>query len=301
MLACRAYNRYRTMKAVEVVLPKGLELSKPGWDLPKHPPEPDRKPPADEELLLDKISEAKHRSAGSSGGDSSGCSSAHESVTSSIDSGSHISSTSDSGTEHPRSPSGELRLRTVAPRKDYYTPTDNAGTQAWAAKNPPPGSYCVLGVDPNLPSDSTAVLPDDAKNIQYISCDVAPAAAPYVVTGEVTKPANPGYVPYNNSEHLDKSTGYVVAGNKTMLMPDLLQRDSPKNVPEKSLYVQVAEVPGSFGKFDAHAWSQPPEAPVNKSGYVSIGDASAVNPGPEHSSKGYVPHRHFEGKTLKED
>lgn len=290
------------MKEVEVVLPKGLEMTKPGWDLTtKHQPEPENRPPADEELLLDKISETKHHS-----GDSSGCSSAHDSVTSSIDSGSHISSTSDSGTEHPRSPSGELRQRAIStPRlslKDCnYTTTDNVSTQAWAAKNSPPASYCVLGVDPTLPTDDpTSVLPD-GKTILYISCDTAPVSAPYVVTGDMKEPEDHIYVPYVNREQLEKSTAYVIAGSKAHLMPDLLQQDCPK-LPEKS-YVQVAEVPGGFNKFnDAHAWSQPPlQTSVNKSGYVSIGDAGATQPVAEHGVKGYVPHRHFEGKALKED
>lgn len=289
LFACRAYTRYRTMKEVEVVLPKGLEMTKPGWDITKHQPETERQPPADEQLLLDKISETKHHS-----GDSSGCSSAQGSVTSSIDSGSHISSTSDSGTEHPRTPSGELRQRTVAPRsslKEYnYMPTDNVSTEVWAAKNPPPGNYCVLGVDPNLPTDhSTLVLPDDLKNMQYISCDTAPDSAPYVITGEITKPVNPGYVPYDNPPYVEKNPGYVVAGNKTLV------------IPEKS-YVQVAEVPGSLNKFNEdHTWSPTLDTSVNKSGYVSIGDASATQAVAEHTGMGYVPHRHFEGKTLKED
>lgn len=282
------------MKKVEVVLPRGLELTKPGWDKPKVP-EPDLHSAADEQLLLDKITDgARQRS-----GDSSGCSSGHESVASS-DTTSHISGSSDSGTEQPRSPSGELRQRAVGtPRfaavKDYVFMPSETNTPTWSSKSPPsPGNYCVLGVDPGT-SNTSAAPPQDMMTIPYISCDSAPASTPYVLTGDVSKSANPGYIPFSSAEPVEKNTGYVVAGSKSMLMPDLLQRETGKNVMPK--YVQVAEKPG-----DAAVWTQSPgEAPVNKTGYVSIGDVSTVmRVSPEHS-KGYVPHRHFDGKTLKED
>lgn len=86
------------MKNVEVKLPPGLapvvQNDLVPWQSGKHPEEHTRFPPkpADEEMLLSKIKENTPISA-----DTSGCSSAHESVTSSLESA-HISS-ADSGTD----------------------------------------------------------------------------------------------------------------------------------------------------------------------------------------------------------
>lgn len=193
------------MKEVEVVLPKGLELTKPGWDEPKRSIEPDRLPCADEELLLDKIS-----GMGRHSGESSGCSSAHESVTSSMDSASHLSGSSDSGTEHPRSSSSELRRRAVPtsrtpPPKDYVVlPSEH--NMVWPMKSPPPENYCVLGEDPNLSDDHCSIsMSPEALKIPDVTCDSTTVTVPYVVTGEV-KPISPGYVQYNAPEPLQKVT-----------------------------------------------------------------------------------------------
>lgn len=83
------------------------------WNSEKQTEDIEPRPPADAQRLLQKISETPLS------GDSSGCSSGHESITS-LESTAHISP-SDSGTEQPRSPSlneenrkNSLRLRNVS-------------------------------------------------------------------------------------------------------------------------------------------------------------------------------------------
>lgn len=275
------------MKVVEIVLPQGLggdvaTIKNQDWTQKR--PEPDHHPSADEELLLEKVGESRHQS-----GDSSGCVSGHESVASSGESASHVSSGSDSGMEQPRTPSaGELRQRTIRNTmpKDYVLmPTDTTGSAGWSGKGPTSSDYCILGNDPASSNSGQS-----EQNIPYITCD---SGAPYVMTGDIPKVPNPGYVPFSATDPAEKNTGYVIAGNKSMLIPDLLPREL---VPEKSSYVQVATTgPGV-------PWTQqsPTEGSTSKTGYVSIGEASAVRGIPE-ASKGYVPHRHFDGKSIKED
>lgn len=159
-------------------------------------------------------------------------------------------------------------------------PTDSSGSTTWSSKTTPSTmttttEYCVLGVDPTSPA--AIQLPEEP-------CD----SAPYVMTGDVPKIApTPGYVPFGASDPSEKNNaGYVVAGNKSMLIPDLLLQQQQ----EKSSYVQVAPPP----------WTQQ-ESTAGKSGYVSIGEAGAIMGVPEQQSKGYVPHRHFDGKSIKED
>lgn len=270
------------MRDIDIVLPKGLggdvaTLKNTDW--PQKHPEPDHHPPADEELLLEKIGERGQ-------GDSSGCVSGHESVTS-AESGSHISSVSDSGTEQPNTSStSELRQRmphSTLPKDYVLMPTDNS---AWTGKAPASSDYCILGVDPASSNSGQS-----EHSIPYIPCD---SNTPYVMTGDVAKTPNPGYVPFSTSGPAEKNTSYVVAGNKNMLIPDLLPREI---VPEKtSFYVQVANT--SAGP--AWAPQSATEGSTSKSDYVSIGEASVVRGVPE-VSKGYVPHRHFEGKSIKED
>ncbi|KAJ9579351.1 hypothetical protein L9F63_024541 [Diploptera punctata] len=112
----RAWHRCKEMQVVEVKLPPGLEgfvLQEKEKEEHEYWPTDNRdhlagKPrsntSADEELLLQKKEERHGRNPS---GDSSGCSSGHESVSSSLTSGTQCSS--DSGTEvdqHPPSPDG---------------------------------------------------------------------------------------------------------------------------------------------------------------------------------------------------
>ncbi|XP_069693403.1 cytokine receptor isoform X2 [Periplaneta americana] len=110
----RAWLRCKEMRDVEVKLPPGLDPSEKEKDPPEFwpsvetrdhiPGKPRSNAPADEERLLQKKEERHGRNPS---GDSSGCSSGHESVSSSLTSGTQFSS--DSGTEvdqHPPSPDG---------------------------------------------------------------------------------------------------------------------------------------------------------------------------------------------------
>jgi cytokine receptor domeless len=183
MLVVFGYGIYKVclhckrMRDVEVKLPPGLapvvtDHNLAPWSTDKHKENNYSHSPPDEELLLVKMSEGRHFS-----GDSSGCSSGHESVTSSLESGTHISSSSDSGTEHPE-------------------------------------NYCVLAVDPKADSSYIPVTAD-ANKLQYNPCDVSSeSSSPYVMTGEPIKTINPGYVPFNQTEPVGKSSGYVIAGIK---------------------------------------------------------------------------------------
>lgn len=100
-ICSRLYKRCQEMRKVEVKLPPGLtpviaDHSPVPWSTEKHKENRDaHSPAADEELLLVKINEGSNRHLS---GDSSGCSSAHESVTSSLGSNTHMSNC-DSGTE----------------------------------------------------------------------------------------------------------------------------------------------------------------------------------------------------------
>lgn len=90
------------MRDVEVKLPPGLAVVQDhalvlSWSNENQEKRESHAPP-DEELLLIKMTDIRQFS-----GDSSGCSSGHESVASSLEAGSHVSSSSDSGTEHPTS------------------------------------------------------------------------------------------------------------------------------------------------------------------------------------------------------
>lgn len=296
-LAKRMYMHCQTMRDVEVKLPPGLtsgiitDSSSPWVDMKIQDEASSRSSPADEELLLEKLGN-QHLS-----GDSSGCSSGHESVTSSINSNTHLSSTSDSGTEQPRSDSTEdlhttysLRLRNVRPcttSKGYVTmPSNEISTLPWSSKTPP-GNYCVIGVDPN---------PITEVNPSYVTVaesdpEIKPAFS--LLGGSTTlqiKACTPGeYVPLSGSE-----PAYVMAGQNIALQDD------------KSGYVHVADISTISAKSgaDPHIWHQPIEAATAlKSGYMSIGDVPSTTPKLTSSgaTSGYIPHRHFDVKSLKED
>ncbi|KAJ8973280.1 hypothetical protein NQ317_019546 [Molorchus minor] len=269
---------------------------------------------ADEELLLNKIKGGLRSS-----GDSSGCSSGHESITSSLESTTHISP-SDSGTEQPKSPSlsenrrHSLRQRNVAPgvrptSKGYVLP-EGISVANWPTKPTPTsaGNYCVLGIDPLTKSESdTSYVPvtDMTSTIPLpFTCDLT-QPPPYVVTGDFIKASNLGYVPNNIvPEPTGKSTGYVVAGlTKDLVATDLLQCErSESSAPEKSLYIKAAEsLPGLKGV--QFPWQQAAvvDNTVPKLGYVSVGDAPPPLKTIPDVTKGYVPHRQFDVKSIKED
>ncbi|XP_018565709.1 cytokine receptor [Anoplophora glabripennis] len=302
----RLYLYFNEVRKFVPKLPPGFEIE--NWNSEKQNDiEIEPNPPADAQLLLHKISETRLS------GDSSGCSSGHESITSSIESTAHISPT-DSGTEQPRSPSlneenrkNSLRLRNVsaAPRPPInigYVTADTLPSATLVPKlSTPAGNYCVLGVDPSNPTkpDPPYVPITDLNTKLPFSSDQPP---PYVMTGDLVKASNPGYVPHPATEPADRNMGYVVAGlTKDLLASDLLQCDTPKPAinEEKPLYIRAGEsIPTLKPQF---SWQQPPpQLALPKSGYVSVGDAPPPKSLTE-TTKGYVPHRQFEGKSLKED
>lgn len=171
----------------------------------------------------------------------------------------------------------------------------------WGAKpSPASGNYCMLGVAPSAQTDPEppyVPITDMSTNSPYIS-DLPPQSSPYVLTGDFVKTQNPGYIPYNAPEPVSKNTGYVVAGvPKDLLASDLLHCESPKALTEESKKV-VDNL--SNLKSIQFPWQQTVEPTTPKTGYVSVGDA----PPPKSVvdvAKGYVPHRQFEAKSLKED
>ncbi|CAH1153652.1 unnamed protein product [Phaedon cochleariae] len=303
----KMYACCKSMQDVEVKLPPGLapvieQRDLVPWTSEKSPEDIDRSSRADEELLLQKMSEVR------ASADSSGCSSGHESITSSLESNTHLSV--DSGTDQPRSVSDENRRNSLRQRnvscKGYVMPDAIQTTVNWGPKPAAAaGNYCVLGVDPNKADPALPYVPvgdgGSSVSLPYISCDpssVAPKA--HAFPGEFVKTANPGYVPYMANEPAGKNTGYVLAGlSKDILVPDLRQVDAP--VPMTS----VEDKP--YLKMDAPAtpkavqlgWHQP-ALETAKTGYVTVGDAPPPKALKE-APKGYVPHRQFEAKALKED
>lgn len=143
----KCYLHCVEMRDVQVKLPPGLQLPPvidgfPSWNGSNDPEDPPRKPPpADEEHLLEKLSEGRS-------GNSSGCSSGHDSVTS-LESGNVVSSSSsDSGTEQPPSPDETFLRRRKAEASKPYVSADAVGN--WKVNQIPAatGNYCVLGVNP---------------------------------------------------------------------------------------------------------------------------------------------------------
>ncbi|CAG9855530.1 unnamed protein product [Phyllotreta striolata] len=267
----RVYDKCAVMKRLEVVLPPGLasleDTSEKGkTDINRFYP--------DEELLLDKIAEKCPTR------DSSGCSSGQESITSSNESTAHLSI--DSGTDQTRSVADEkensLRLRNVS-SKGYVlhdpTPTVNRGTKP--APNAP-ANYIVLGVDP-----AAKPAPDASSPYVTVSDGDAPNDKP--PAPDFFKTPNPGYVPFSNAPPAGKNAGYVLAGDLSL----------PAIEPKATAgYVEAAAAAPK-----PVAWQQPAVEPsLTKPGYVSVGEAPAPV---KEAGKGYVPHRQFEVKSLKED
>ncbi|XP_072402473.1 cytokine receptor-like isoform X1 [Diabrotica undecimpunctata] len=242
----------------------------------------------DEELLLERMNE-KCQAV-----DSSGCSSGQESISSSVESTTHLSV--DSGTDQPRNVSDDnkensLRLRNVS-SKGYVmydpTPPVNRGTKPPPA---PAGSYCLIGVDitPKPNPDTPYVTVSDVEQpvLSYGANEPLPEGPPPYVVTDIFKTTNPGYVPFTPMEPANKNTGYVVAGDLTSLPAPEAQKEFMVADP------QVALKPTTV-------WQEPLLEPSSlpKPGYVSVGDA--LPPITVREAKGYVPHRHFE-KTLKEE
>ncbi|KAL3290154.1 hypothetical protein HHI36_023517 [Cryptolaemus montrouzieri] len=311
----KMYGHFEEMRDVGVKLPQGLqgevtetEINLSSWTQKSGNDDGDHAADDEEHLLM-----KKNDGSPNLNGDSSGCSSAREgSVSCSVDTASNISSsTSDSGTEQPRTPSTEdlsepavttsLRQRNIRPPLSKpYVPLPLDPSNSGGAKLAP-RSYCVLGVDPTTNTESVSTyipIPSMSDKAVYGACE-SPHSPPYVMTGELVKTANPNYIPYKASlptEIASKNTAYVTAGNKDLLAPDVMSIESNKPMASQdSTYIKN---PDNIALKSADiSIRQPPLSTNTKTGYVSIGDASSIKKEP----KGYVPHRQFESKALKED
>lgn len=288
------------MRDVEVKLPPGLTSGvEVNWPTEKNEDKCHIDSPPDEQSLLDKNETEMKRID-----DSSGCSSGHESVTSSLETTTHLSS-SDSGTEQPRSSSSEemrrhsLRQRNVGAKTGYLPFTDvSKPTQA--------GSYCQLGVDPTAniePSDPYV----QAGSVVKKDLETPNQSLPAYIMSDLIKTPNPSYVPFD-SGLIDskKNPGYVIAGRKDVLVPELIHYEAaPVSVDDKP-YVKASDAFLCANKPVDFQWSQTTvDQSTPKTGYVSVGEAQPPSTVPtkqnvEHS-KGYIPHRQFEAKSLKED
>lgn len=301
------YIRFKTMQNVEFKLPKGLaetvtDITLVPWNLEKNSNDTEHLAgqPNDKERLLVKRSNSNinHQTV-----ESSGCSSAHDSITGSVDSAESISSSnSDSGTEQPTTPpvddlndpshNSSLRQRNIRPTfiKTTYVslPLDSACTSKMPSKN-----YCSLG-------DSTVA----SEGSPYVSLPLVPDkgglepskdSPPYVLTGDIVKTVNPGYVPYKAAEK--RCPSYVMASNKDLLTETL--DDQVSGIPmvpssNSNPYVKVAgNLKADILTVGPQGWQPPVVIPTNKGGYVTIGDST--------SNPSFMSQRHFDSKALKED
>ncbi|XP_018331539.1 cytokine receptor [Agrilus planipennis] len=317
LLACfymakRFYICCQKMRDVEVKLPPGLApviATEMDW-IPRKPQDKDdliNPPPPDEQLLLRKIPDRN------SAIDSSGCSSGHESVTSSIDSSTRIPSPTDSGTEQPNISSTEEvgKSNTIRHRKLYVTMPENTSITPWANKtNTLSSSYCKLGVDPNTTNidSSPAYVPAIVSHSDVTKVPVTQSAAstttPYVLTGDISKTSIHGYVPLPGPTPSHKNTAYVMAGSKPSAVPELIRLDSSSSTSseDKLMYVQVADCskPASKSPAESKIWHQPVYDPAkNKLGYVSIGDAPP--PAASDAKSVCYSHKNVDSNCLKED
>ncbi|XP_066158032.1 cytokine receptor isoform X1 [Euwallacea fornicatus] len=218
-------------------------------------------------------------------GESSGCCSGTESISSGESAG-HLS-ISDSGTDQPRSPSlpeSEANIRQRLKKPDYVTET----LMPWSS-NPRPEGYSVVGLrNPPIQSESEAdYLP--LSDVSSVSSFLP------VMQPQALKPTTPGYVPCLSQEPAAKNTAYVVAGEPTPArLPPMLsfKEDDSK---EPSL-----ESPKSL-----ITWEQDTLVEMPARNYVVVGDSKPLNTdiaAQNTPSKGYVSHLTFDtAKSLKED
>ncbi|XP_044765029.1 cytokine receptor [Coccinella septempunctata] len=307
----RLYGHFLIMKDVEVKLPLGLQSEAIEVDLVNWPQKPrsdsDGHHAADDEKHL--LMKKNEGSPTTNIGDSSGCSSAHESVTCSLDSASNISSsTSDSGTEQPKIPSAEdlsdlttssLRQRNIRPTsisKPYVVfPLEGSNNSGMKS---PPKTYCVLGIDPNLNTEGNSTYIPLPSVMDKASFNSPEPTSPYVFTGELLKTANPSYIPFKSPVPADKNPAYVIAGSKDVISPDSLNLETKQALsPQENAYIKIADNMTLKNSTDITNWQPSSLSTNSKTGYVTIGEIPPL----KKESKGYVPHRQLDNKTLKED
>ncbi|XP_046682111.1 cytokine receptor isoform X3 [Homalodisca vitripennis] len=276
-LGKRLWERYEQMRTVEVKLPPGLapviekasdpdyysQLNLYGWGSVQ-PEEIKGISPPDQELLLQKKGverEAKdhdHTSVGEGegDGDSSGCSSGHESVTSSLTAGTHISS--DSGTEadqlHDKratsldgvfsdsaSPPTSLRQRNKAPS------TSSESSTRWERGEP----YVMLG-------GSSSCLVKSTPNLGEVEGGMTGYSLLGGVAGGVWRPPV-------------SASGYV---------------SLPPAVPAPAPPMYVAHPP---------CWAEKEQAVTTPSkGYVMAGESDPPSQYVRLGHSNYVPHRQLD-------
>ncbi|KAL1493403.1 hypothetical protein ABEB36_011464 [Hypothenemus hampei] len=227
-------------------------------------------------------------------GDSSGCCSGTESVSSSADSAGHLS-ISDSGTDHPRSPSlGEsehrdisLRQRPSVKKIDYLSTTNE----------PPQTSYSIIGL--GIPTQKSEVEPDflPLADMKLPPCLQYPIVAQ---AQETTKTS--GYVPIFPHESAAKNTPYVLAGAPIpaaklpqLKMPIFTQSDddNPDDEPSATTF-----------PWQQQQQQQQQQQKKTPSRYVVVGDSKPqkADLGNQKGSKTYLSlNKHETSKSIKED
>ncbi|XP_022900811.2 cytokine receptor [Onthophagus taurus] len=277
----KCYVYIITMKDVQFQLPDGLYENKDRFPRGN---ELDcmKEPQGDDQFLLDDKDGIKRS------GDSSGCSSGQDSAES--DSGTSLGSSSDSGTEQPRTKDDDHLVEAV-PLEDFSLSTSGNG----------PTTYCQLGY-PSSHSDSKEMTPFSFPKVDipliignetpgsdispYIRCEQVESRS--INPGYVANPIpTSGYVPHTVEEKksgyvphpsVEKNTGYVMAAEKNSLI-------SPSN--ENKGYVQVADVSNSQMLNNENL--------PRTNGYVSYGDVKSLPASPEmKATSAYVPHKQLD-------
>lgn len=313
MIIClgkRIWLKCKDMRHVEVKLPHGIiplpppEEKEEDYGLDQWPPKPPR-PAADEERLLQQKDDHHHDRNMS--GDSSGCSSGHESVSSSATSGTHISS--DSGTEVDRneqgfgdpsweagsgSDSGSVgKGQRGAPANK--SPTWNEGYACVGGKGSGKGSGSSVRSTPNLseiepgyavmsllPWPSSSSIPEKHSQVLpvqlsvplpqsvrgYVGLEAASALRAPVVPTKVPPKGVPALAP--------GAQGYVAHSPPSMLWETQPQPQPPKG------YVQTGHVPkeqaftpeceGSWDEPFARLQQQQQQQRPTSGGYVMAGE-----------------------------
>lgn len=275
----RLWRRCELMRDIEVKLPGNLEQPTCDVDLGHWPSggvgkqqfsaaaaaESDgHSTPTDPDAVEQLLLDRKQPASG----DSSGCSSGQESVISSLASATNLSSGSDSGNEHPKSTAesdnndGSLRLRK-------------------------PG-YCVLGALPALPDATSGYVPVPKPTEARRQ---TPAHSPYVIAADT---ANFGYssvVPTSTLINIEQS--HVAAPSSPVLPPaDLYVKTDPPG--SEYLLSSYCRLGMPDGKSNVGRQAAPPSSAT-----ALLDRPHALLATEPH--KGYVPHKHFDSKTLKGD
>lgn len=294
------------MKEVVVKLPIGLESGVSEVDMSNLSQKPRKDSDCyqaadDEKHLLMKKCEGSPKIVV----DSSGCSSAHGSLPCSIDAASNISEegSTDSGMGQQKTQSAEdlsdiavTSLRQRNTRQSSIGKLNVAFPLEGGNTDDPKNSsknYCVLGIDSSLnPEEISTYIP-----LPPIldKCQLDSSSTPYVLSGEPVKTAIPSYIPFKTPILPDKNPAYVTAGSKDALTDT--EMESKPILPQDNTYIKIADNMTLKNSAELKSWQPSQSENSTKTGYVTFGEVASM----KMESKGYVPHRHFETKTYKED